>query len=116
MENDDFDWLNGNLGSNYGTPEFLTSGSPAAGTVAEQASPAVDRAGQPSGKHALALLRLSSWRRDKQYDKNNPVCIHYDFKWKISQREKIRARHVCLDIDPDLVLALSDVWKNEFQA
>ena len=56
------------------------------------------------------LLRLSGWNADKQYDKNNPVCIHYDFRWKISQHENIRARHVCSDRDPDLVLAPGDFW------
>jgi hypothetical protein len=44
------------------------------------------------------------------------VCIHYDFQWKISQREKIRARRVYSDTDPDLVLAPSDFWKVNFQA
>lgn len=43
-------------------------------------------------------------------------CIHCDFRWKISQRENIRARHVCSDTDPDLVLAPSDFWKVNFQA
>jgi hypothetical protein len=32
------------------------------------------------------------------------------------QREKIRARHVYSDTDPDLVLAPSDFWKVNFQA
>ena len=36
--------------------------------------------------------------------------------WKVSQRENIRARHVCSDTDPDLVLAPSDFWKVNFQA
>ena len=58
----------------------------------------------------------TGWKVDKQYDKNNPVCIHYDFQWKISQRENIRARHVCSDTDPDLVLAPSDFRKINFQA
>jgi hypothetical protein len=84
MEDIDFDWLNGN----YGTPEFSTSGSPRDGTAAEQASlaqragPAAGRVDQPSGEHALPLLRLSGWKSDKQYDKNNPICIHYDFRWE----------------------------------
>jgi hypothetical protein len=42
------------------------------------------------------------------------MCIYYDFQWKISQREKIRAGRVFLDIEPDLVLALSDFWKVKF--
>jgi hypothetical protein len=31
------------------------------------------------------------------------------------QRENIRARHVCSDTDPDLVLTPSDFWKVNFQ-
>jgi len=91
MANIDFDWLDSNRALNYRTPEFSTPDSPSAGAAAEQAgpvaqraSPAADRVGQPSGEHALPLLRLSGWKSDKQYDKNNPVCIHYDFQWKIS--------------------------------
>ena len=116
MENIDFDWLDGNCALNYGSSECSTSGSPRASPAAEQASPAAERVDQPSGEHALPLLRLSGWESDKQYDKNNPVCIHYDFRWKISQRENIRARHVYSDTDPDLVLAPSDFWKVNFQA
>jgi hypothetical protein len=110
MEND---WLDGNWASDYGTPEFLTSDHPRAGAAAEQASPvaqpasqAAERVDEPGGDHVLPLLRLSGWNVDKQYNKNNPVCIHYDFRWKISQRENIRARHVCSDTDPDLVLTV----------
>lgn len=99
----------GNYALNYRTPEISTSGSP-------RASAAAERVDLVSGEHALPLLRLSGWKSDKQYDKNNPVCIHYDFRWKISQRENIRARHVCSDTDSDLVLASSDFWKVNFQA
>ncbi|KFY68606.1 hypothetical protein V496_00949 [Pseudogymnoascus sp. VKM F-4515 (FW-2607)] len=109
MANTDFDWLDGDYASNHRIPEFLTSDSP-------RASPAAEQVDQPSGEHALPLLRLSGWESDKQYDKNNPVCIHYDLRWKISQRENIRARRVCSDTDPDLVLAPSDFWKVKFQA
>ncbi|ELR06464.1 hypothetical protein VC83_03635 [Pseudogymnoascus destructans] len=109
MESIDFDWLNGDYALNISTPVASTSGSP-------RASPAAERVDQPSGERALPLLRLSGWKSDKQYDKNNPICIHYDFQWKISQRENIRARNVCSDTDPDLVLAPSDFWKVKFQA
>jgi hypothetical protein len=104
MDNITFDWPDSDCPLNYGTPEVPASSSPRA----SQASPAVERADQPSGEHTLPLLRLSGWKSDKHYDKNNPVCIHYDFRWKISQRENIRARHVCSDTGPDLVLAPSD--------
>jgi len=96
---------------------FLTcTAAEQASPVAQRASQAAERVDQPSGEHALPLLRLNGWKSDKQYDKNNPVCIYYDFRWKISQRENIGARHVCSDTDPNLVLALSDFWKVKFQA
>jgi hypothetical protein len=74
-----------------------------------------EQANQPSGERALPLFQLSGWESNKQYDKNNPECIHYDFRWKVIQRENIRARHVCSDTDPDLVLAPRDFWKVNFQ-
>ncbi|KAK3937088.1 hypothetical protein QBC46DRAFT_366439 [Diplogelasinospora grovesii] len=63
--------------------------------------PAAERADQLSGERALPLLRLRDWDRDKQYNKNNPKCIHYDFRWKV-------ARPIFLGTDPDLILAPSD--------
>ena len=111
MENTDFDWLNDSWASNL---EFSGFDSPRAGTATE-ASQTADRVDQP-GEHTLPLLRLSGWEADKQYDKNNPICIHYDFRWKISQRENIRSRHICSDTDPDLVLAPSGVWEIKFAA
>lgn len=117
MENiyDYNDWIDGGDAFDYGTPQIPT-GSPGGGTAAELASPAPERGDQPSGEHTLPLLRLGAWESDVQYDKNNPICIHYDFRWKISHRENIRARHVCSDTNPDLVLAPSDFWKVTFQA
>ncbi|KAL5330870.1 hypothetical protein ACEPPN_000395 [Leptodophora sp. 'Broadleaf-Isolate-01'] len=100
--------------SNYDNPVFLTSDNPITGTDAEPVSPAAEPADQPSDGQALPL-RISGWDSEKQYDKHNPVCIHYDFQWKISQREKIRARRVFSDTDPNLVLAPSDFWKVKFQ-
>lgn len=123
MENLDFEWPHGDFALNYGAVEFLTPESPRVGPAAEGASPYAERADPPaeqadqrSGESTLPLLRLSGWEPNKQYDKNNPECIHYDFRWKVSQRENIRARHVCSDTDPDLVLAPSDFWKANFQA
>jgi hypothetical protein len=110
MENRPFDRLNSDHSLNCGAAVIPTSGS----LSARPASPAAERADQPSGGHTLPLLRLSGWDSEKQYDKHNPVCIHYDFQWKISQREKIRARRVFSDTDPDLVLAPSDFWKVKF--
>jgi hypothetical protein len=45
-----------------------------------------------------------------------PYASTMIFGGKISQRENIRARHVCSDTDPDLVLAPSDFWNVNFQA
>lgn len=116
MENIDFDWLDGNFALNYRTLEHSISGSPRATTVADQASPVAERADKLSGRYTLPLLRLSGWESEKQYNKSNPVYIHYNFQWKISQREKIRARCIYSDTHLDLVLVPSDFWKVNFQA
>ncbi|KFA51017.1 hypothetical protein S40293_10156 [Stachybotrys chartarum IBT 40293] len=76
----------------------------------------VHQADQPSGEQTLPLLRLSGWKRDKHYDKNNPECIHYDLRWKVSHRENIRARHAFSGTDLDLVLAPSDLWRDTLQS
>lgn len=94
MENIHFDRPNDNYDLTNRTPQFSTSGSPQASSGPPQAVPAVDQLDEPSGEQALPLLRLGNWESDKQYDKKNPTCIHYDFQWKISQRENIRARHL----------------------
>ncbi|KAH8742463.1 hypothetical protein F5883DRAFT_610325 [Diaporthe sp. PMI_573] len=52
--------------------------------------------------HAFQYFVVSNWDSTKLYDKDNPECIHYDFRWKVSQREKIRGRQICSDTDPDL--------------
>jgi hypothetical protein len=77
MENIDPNLPDSNYALNNRAPEISTSGT-------ARASPAGERVDQVSGEDALPLLRLSNWKSGKQYDKNNPICIHYDFRWKIS--------------------------------
>ncbi|KAH8749368.1 hypothetical protein F5883DRAFT_581376 [Diaporthe sp. PMI_573] len=122
MEDLHFDWLDADVAVNYSTPGLLTSDSPRVIPAAKQsnlnaraAAPAVKHANQPSGDYALPLLCTSNWDSTKLYNKDNPECIHYEFRWKVSQREKIRARQVCSDTDPNLVLAPSDFWKITFE-
>ncbi|WQF77118.1 hypothetical protein CDEST_02132 [Colletotrichum destructivum] len=116
MESLNFDWPDSNFAIHYGTPQYLTSDSTRVSPAAERASLVAEQANdQSNDERALPLLRLSDWERTTQYDKNNPICIHYDFRWKVSQREKIRARQVCSDTDPDLVLAPSDFWNVDFE-
>uniref|UniRef100_A0A8H7NHL6 Uncharacterized protein n=1 Tax=Bionectria ochroleuca TaxID=29856 RepID=A0A8H7NHL6_BIOOC len=119
MEATNLDWLGDELTLDFGTPK-LPFDSPTAGPAANpRATPAPTPTGSqgaeqtepPSGERDLPLLRLSDWERDKQYDKSNPECIHYDFKWKVSQRDKIRARQISADSYPDVVLAPSDFWQ-----
>jgi hypothetical protein len=62
MEDVGFDWLEGDYALNYHTPDLLISGSP---RVNPAASPAAERADQPSGEHVLPLLRLSDWESNK---------------------------------------------------
>src|SRR6266536_1941090 len=68
MENTTFDWLDSEYSVNYRTQEVPTSSGPRA-SPASSATPAAERADQPSGGHALPLLRLSGWESEKQYDK-----------------------------------------------
>ncbi|KAJ0335178.1 hypothetical protein COL154_013770 [Colletotrichum chrysophilum] len=122
MEALDLSSLDEEYSISHGIPEFLTSNSLREGPAAAQPSSTAEvgsvaeQNDQPSGDRALPLLRLSDWDSTKQYDKKNPECIHYDFRWKVSQREKIRARQVCSDTDLDQVLAPSDFWKINFES
>uniref|UniRef100_A0A8H7NHD5 Uncharacterized protein n=1 Tax=Bionectria ochroleuca TaxID=29856 RepID=A0A8H7NHD5_BIOOC len=124
MEATNLDWLDHELTLDFGTPK-LPFDSPTAGPAANpRANPAptptasqgAERTERPSGERDLPLLRLNDWEGDKQYDKSNPECIHYDFKWKVSQRDKIRARQIFADSDPDVVLAPSDFWQVNLKA
>ncbi|KAL0929600.1 uncharacterized protein CTRU02_215498 [Colletotrichum truncatum] len=122
MAGPSFDWPDDGFTIGYEIPELPTYDFPTDGPIGGQPSSIADRAGsvveqadQPSGNLALPLLRLTDWDSTKQYDKDNPVCIHYDFRWKVSQRSKIRARQVCSDTDLDLVLAPGDFWETTFR-
>lgn len=64
----------------------------------------------------LPLLRLHEWDNKHYYDRTNPECIHYDLRWKISQRERIRARQVSEGSKLDVVLAPSDYWRVTLQS
>ena len=65
----------------------------------------------PHDAAALPLLRRGEWDEDKRYDKNLGECIHYDFRWKISLRENVRARSIVTDSALDVVLAPSDYFE-----
>ncbi|KZL85288.1 hypothetical protein CI238_12106 [Colletotrichum incanum] len=117
MESLTYERLDEDCAISYETPEFLTSATFDSRRDGPAAEPSLtpEQTDQPSGDRAPPLLRLSDWNSTKQYDKNNPECIHYDFRWKVSQREKIRARQVCSDTDLNLVLAPSDFWTIDFK-
>ncbi|EJP61977.1 uncharacterized protein BBA_09025 [Beauveria bassiana ARSEF 2860] len=87
--------------------------SPSVNTPAEEPN----RADTATPTKRLPLLRLNDWEADRQYDRSNPICIHYDFVWKVSLRENIRRRPITGNDQPDdLVLAPSVFWKEIFQA
>lgn len=116
IEATNLDWL-GDKVLDFGTPKLLFNSStagPAANPIAtptRTASQGAERTEPLSGERDRPLLGLSDWERDKKYNKSNPEYIYYDFKWKISQRNKIRARQIFADLDPDVVLAPSDFWQ-----
>jgi hypothetical protein len=113
MENTTFDYLDGDYSFNYRTPEVPTSSnlSPKA-----KASPAVERADQPSGEHELSLLRLSGQKRDKQRDKNTvTLCAStMNSGTRFRNMKILGARNVYLDTIPDLDSVPSDFWKEDF--
>jgi hypothetical protein len=83
MENTDFDGRTA-IGLQISSFLFPTALEPAR-LLNQPAKPVYEvQVDQIGGEHALPLLRLSGWEANKQYDKNNPVCIHYDYRWKIS--------------------------------
>ncbi|KAL7903774.1 hypothetical protein GGI35DRAFT_465246 [Trichoderma velutinum] len=91
---------------NYGTPVPPTHGSPNATQPAEGNT-------VPHRHVPLPLLRWSDWEEERSYDVNNPVCIHYDIQWKVSQYngQKKRASEIWKRQERNLVLAPGDYWE-----
>jgi hypothetical protein len=95
MENIDFDWLDGDYALNY---EFSTSSSP-------KASLAAERVDQPSGEHALPLLRLSGWKSDKRiYSYSKGSFVHS------SPSSPCTARHISIRVRVILLIELVRSW------
>ncbi|PNP56893.1 hypothetical protein THARTR1_03040 [Trichoderma harzianum] len=111
MDDLSFEWLEDNS-PDYQDLRGVYSPSPSASPAIEPSEPPSE---PPSGEGGLPLLRLRDWEKDKQYDKNTPESTHYDFRWKISLRENIRARQVSAGSELDIVLAPSDYWEETFQ-
>lgn len=113
MEIDNFYWTEDH-GLDFRTPELATAHSR---SPSSSPSPAADRADgrKTQNDKGLPLLRYSDWEEDRQYDESNAVCIHYDFHWKVSQRDKTRAKLISENKRASLVLAPSDFWKNCLQ-
>ena len=67
----------------------------------------------PSRQTPLPLLRLADWEEGRRYDRDHPICIHYDIRWKVSQYvgQRKRASEVWKRDEPDVVLAPSDLWE-----
>ena len=56
----------------------------------------------------LPLLQLADWDREKIYDDNPPICIHYSIEWKVTI-EGIRGVHK--GTEQNLVLAPGSHWQ-----
>ncbi|KAI9146746.1 hypothetical protein HJFPF1_13484 [Paramyrothecium foliicola] len=123
MATNDFQFWD-DLIPDYRTPELLTtpahSASPSpipspdtSHRLDDEPEPA-DR-GQRQGSGRLPLLHRADWQQDWRYDENNPICIHYDFQWRLLRRENKRAKLVCEDIVSSVVLAPSDFWQDNLQ-
>ncbi|KAI1839391.1 hypothetical protein JX266_014398, partial [Neoarthrinium moseri] len=65
------------------------------------------------------LANTDEYRTGTAADENDASRserIHYDFRWKVSQRDKIRARPVCSGSELGISLAPSDYWNTVFQS
>lgn len=63
----------------------------------------------------LPLLRSAEFDASRDYDRNYPICIHYDLKWKLKFRENRKKRYsvAATRCESDLVLCPSDYWETE---
>lgn len=63
------------------------------------------------------LLRSGDLEPDRAYDRNNPTCIHYDLMLTVFNRGigKLKSVKVHTISKKDLVLASSDVWKEQLK-
>ncbi|OAA62074.1 hypothetical protein LEL_10738 [Akanthomyces lecanii RCEF 1005] len=92
------------------TPRLPRNDSPGSG---REVSPAnAEPCSEPESDHAEAAARLPLLRsRDvetgREYDRENPTCIHYDLKLKVSLRGagKKRSSQIALLNKSDVVLA-----------
>ncbi|CAG9955433.1 unnamed protein product [Clonostachys rosea f. rosea IK726] len=106
----DLDWSLFGEYINHESPAPLTSGSQIATQCAE-ASATVSR------QRPFPLLRLSDCEEGKFYDRENPICIHYNIEWKVSQYtvQKKRATETWRGQETNIVLAPGDIWKKSLE-
>lgn len=66
----------------------------------------------------LPLPRSCDIDSGREYDRDSPTCIHYDLKLKILLRGAGKKRSMQVDLlhKPNLVLAPSDLWREELEA
>jgi hypothetical protein len=113
MSEEDFAWL---LNSQKApSPDF--GGLAPATSTSQVVTQLADGATASSDRAPLPLLRLPDWESAKQYDRTNPVCIHYDIRWKVSQYigSRKRASGVWKRQIRDVVLAPGDLWEQSLK-
>ena len=87
-------------------PVSPSSDSPGVGPAVERTSWFADEADQPKWRRTLPLSSMERLGKQQAVRQDNPERIPYDFSVKGSPNVKnIRAKHVCSDTDPHLVLA-----------
>lgn len=102
------------------TPLLPRNDSPGSGGEVSPAN--AEPCSEPESDHAEAAARLPLLRsRDvetgREYDRENPTCIHYDLKLKVSLRGAGKKRSSQIDLlnKSDIVLAPSELWESELQ-
>ncbi|KAJ3487426.1 hypothetical protein NLG97_g6416 [Lecanicillium saksenae] len=112
----DFSWNEFDLS----TPRF--PGSDSQRSDREASPPDAGSCSEPESVHSnaaerLPLLRLCDVETDREYNRENPTCIHYDLKLKVSLRGagKKRSSQVDLLNTSDVILAPSALWDIELK-
>ncbi|KAM3490547.1 hypothetical protein MY3957_006161 [Beauveria namnaoensis] len=107
---------------NLSTPQLPNNDSQRSGQEASPQSD-VERSPEPEPDQSqiigrLPLLRSCDFDFGRDYDRNNPTCIHYDLKLKILQRGAGKKRSMQVDLlqRTNVVLAPSDLWRDELEA
>ncbi|CAG7925979.1 unnamed protein product [Penicillium olsonii] len=75
--------------------------SPSPSVLGYDSNPAIQ-----TRPNTLPLLQESEWDKDKVYDEDPPICLHYFIEWRVTLNNKA----VVKDTEEDIVLTPNAYW------